>query len=440
MNQKLKKMHEEVGAINKEIRSYLDSETRKALTGEARAKDAKLAELETRHATAAADFDAEFRQSAREGNKPVDLSRDEVRSVDRFDLGKVLNHLHRQARGANVGNIDGVEAELLQEGEREARSAGIEAGGIMLPRLLVRRGVDRRDMTASGTTSVAGDQGGMTVATTKGGLLDDFYHASIARQLGATVVEGLVGNLDLPRLTAGTAPAAKAENAPADETSPLTAMLQMSPKRLPAYIDISERLLKQSSSAIEAIVGRNLTAQMLAIQEAAIFHGGGTNEPVGVAGTAGIGSVAGGAAGLAPALLHLVNLETAVDTNNALSGSLRYCSNGQIRGKLKQTAKFASTDSVTLLQDGQINGYEALFTNAISRTLVKGGSGAVCSAIFFGNWQDLYIGYWGGMSLEMVRDKTNAIGGLYTLVASSYYDAGVARPKSFAAMLDALGA
>lgn len=440
MNQKLKKMHEDVGAINKEIRSYLDSETRKALTGEARAKDAKLAELEARHATAAADFDAEFRQSAREGNKPVELSRDEVRSVDRFDFAKVLNHLHRQARGSNVGNIDGVEAEMIQEGEREARSAGVEAGGIMLPRLLVRRGVERRDMTASGTTTDTGDQGGMTVATNKVGLLDAFYNASIARQLGATVVEGLIGNLDLPRLTAGTDPAKKAENAAADEVSPLTAMLQLSPKRLPAYIDISERLLKQSSAAIEAIVGRNLTAQMLAVQELSIFHGGGTNEPTGVAGTSGIGSVAGGTNGLAPALSHLVGLETAVDTNNALGGSLRYASNGQIRGKLKQTAKFSSTDSVTLLQDGQINGYEALFSNAISRTLTKGSSSSVCSAIFFANWQDLYIGYWGGMSLEMVRDKTNAISGLYTLVASSYYDAGVARPKSFAAMLDALGA
>ena len=45
-----------------------------------------------------------------------------------------------------------------------------------------------------------------------------------------------------------------------------------------------------------------------------------------------------------------------------------------------------------------------------------------------------------GVSLEMIRDKTNAISGLYTLVASTYYDGGVVRPKSFAAMLDALGA
>jgi HK97 family phage major capsid protein len=64
----------------------------------------------------------------------------------------------------------------------------------------------------------------------------------------------------------------------------------------------------------------------------------------------------------------------------------------------------------------------------------------VCSAIFFGNFSDYYVGYWSGISLEMIRDKANAIAGLYTLVASAYYDGGVVRPKSFAAMLDALGA
>jgi HK97 family phage major capsid protein len=220
-------------------------------------------------------------------------------------------------------------------------------------------------------------------------------------------------------------------------------MLQLSPKRLPAYVDISERLLLQSSAAIQQIVGRNLTAQMLGVQEVAIFHGGGTNEPTGIAGTSGIGSVAGGTNGLAPTLANIIALETAVDTNNALLGSLGYITNGQIRGKLKGTPRVASTDSMMILDDragGLLNGYRPYFTNAVSRTLTKGTADSVCSAIFFGNWQDLYIAYWGGISLEMVRDKTNAISGLYTLVASSYYDAGVVRPKSFAAMLDALGA
>jgi HK97 family phage major capsid protein len=389
---------------------------------------------------------AEVRRLELAGQKAPALSTSEQRDLGRFDLAKLVNHLHRNAKGARTEALDGIEAEMIAEGEREARAAGIQTGGIMLPRMLVRRaasGVEFRDMTATGQTSTAGDQGGMTIATEKRGLLDDFYNASVLRQAGATVLEGLVGNLDLPRLTAGTDPAKKAENSSADEVSPTTAMLSLSPKRLPAYIDISERLLTQSSAAIEAVLRANLTRQMLAVQEVAFFHGNGTNEPTGLASTSGIGSVAGGTNGLAPTWANIVGLETAVDSNNALLGNLAYISNGQIRGKLKSTAKFSSTDSMTILDDragGLLNGYQNYWTNAVSRTLTKGSSSGVASAIFFGDWSDFYIAYWGGVSLEMVRDKTNAISGLYTLVASSYYDGGAVRPKSFAAMLDALGA
>jgi len=224
--------------------------------------------------------------------------------------------------------------------------------------------------------------------------------------------------------------------------SPTTGMLSLSPKRLPAFIDISDQLLMQSSVNIEAFVRMHLAAQMLSVSEAAFFHGGGTSEANGIAGTAGIGSVAGGTNGLAPTWAHLVGLETEVDTDNALIGRLAYASNGQIRGKLKTTPKVASTDSIMLLDDrnpNSVNGYPIAFSNAISRTLTKGSS-SVASAIFFGNFADYIMAFWGGMNLELIRDSANAKVGQHTLVANTYYDGGVIRPKSFAAMFDALGA
>jgi HK97 family phage major capsid protein len=432
---KLKQLQEKRGSLMKQVREILDAAQTegRALTGD---EATKLASFEAEIDGVDSTLQAEMRQLARESQAAPQLSRQEERDVISFDFSKLLNHLYRSAKGASTV-IDGIEAEMLQEGEREARSAGIQSGGILLPRMLVRG--ERRDMTATGGSN--GNQGGNTIATEKRGLLDDFFNASIMRQAGATILEGLTGNLDLPRLIAGTAAAGKAENGTADEVSPTTGMLSLSPKRLPAYIDISERLLVQSSVAIEAILRGHLSTQMLATSEAAFFHGGGTNEANGIAGTVGIGSVAGGTHGAAPNLADIIKLETAVDTANALLGSLHYASNGQIRGKLKSTAKVASTDSRMLLDtDGLLNGYGPLFTNAISRTLTKGDSSGVCSAIFFGNFADYVVGYWGGISLEMVRDKTNAISGLYTLVASTYYDGGVVRPKSFAAQLDALGA
>ena len=422
----------------KQVREILDfvGTQQRSLTPD---EETKIRAMEVDIDGLTASIDAEVRQMQREGaarSTPV-LNAGEQRDVNTFDFNKVLNHLYRSAKGGATV-IDGIEAEMIREGETEARSAGISAGGILLPRLLVRR--ENRDMTAGGTTTTTGDQGGMTVQVEKRGLLDDFFNASVMRLAGATVLEGLTGNLDLPRLVAGTAAAGKAENGTADEVSPTTAMLQLTPKRLPAYIDISERLLLQSSVAIETILRGHLATQMGATQEAAFFHGTGTNEANGIAGASGIGSVAGGTNGLAPSLANLIALETAVDTSNALLGNLSYVSNGQIRGKLKSTPKVSSTDSRMLLDsDGLVNGYTPYFTNAVSRTLTKGTS-SVASAIFFGNFADYVVGYWGGVSLEMVRDKTNAITGIYSLVASTYYDGGVVRPKSFAAQLDALGA
>ena len=435
---KLKELQEKRGSLMKQVREILDfvGTQQRSLTPD---EETKIRAMEVDIDGLTASIDAEVRQMQREGaarSTPV-LNAGEQRDVNTFDFNKVLNHLYRSAKGGATV-IDGIEAEMIREGETEARSAGISAGGILLPRLLVRR--ENRDMTAAGTTTTTGDQGGMTVQVEKRGLLDDFFNASVMRLAGATVLEGLTGNLDLPRLIAGTAAAGKAENGTSDEVSPTTAMLQLTPKRLPAYIDISERLLLQSSVAIETILRGHLATQMGATQEAAFFHGTGTNEASGIAGASGIGSVVGGTNGLAPTLANLIALETAVDTSNALLGNLSYVSNGQIRGKLKGTAKVSSTDSRMLLDsDGLVNGYTPYFTNAVSRTLTKGSS-SVASAIFFGNFADYVVGYWGGVSLEMVRDKTNAISGIYSLVASTYYDGGVVRPKSFAAQLDALGA
>ena len=436
---KLKELQEKRGSLMKQVREILDfvGTQQRSLTPD---EETKIRAMEVDIDGLTASIDAEVRQMQREGaarSTPV-LNAGEQRDVNTFDFNKVLNHLYRSAKGGATV-IDGIEAEMIREGETEARSAGISAGGILLPRLLVRRR-ENRDMTASGTTTTTGDQGGMTVPVEKRGLLDDFFNSSVMRLAGATVLEGLTGNLDLPRLIAGTAAAGKAENGTSDEVSPTTAMLQLTPKRLPAYIDISERLLLQSSVAIETILRGHLATQMGATQEAAFFHGGGTDEANGIAGTSGIGSVAGGTNGLAPSLANLIALETAGDTSNALLGNLSYVSNGQIRGKLKGTPKVSSTDSRMLLDsDGLVNGYTPYFTNAVSRTLTKGTS-SVASAIFFGNFADYVVGYWGGVSLEMVRDKTNAISGIYSLVASTYYDGGVVRPKSFAAQLDALGA
>lgn len=426
---KLKLLQEKRGGLVKQARELLDK-----ATGESRGLNAEeLAtytgiegEIEGLNQT----IDAEMRQMARESQRPLDLSRDEKRTIERFDLGRVLRAL---AQGSGSTPLDGVEAEMIQEGLKEARDARISSNGIILPSLICRRA-----LSATGGTT---DQyGGELVATEKRGLLGDFYNSSVLERAGAIVLNGLSGNVDLPRYVQGSVPVKKGENEAATDVSGTFTALGLTPKRLPAYIDISDQLLLQSSAVLEAFIGAQMTAQMASVKEIAFFHGAGTNEPTGIAATSGIGSVVGGTNGAAPDWADMVNLWKEVSTDNADMGALGYFTNTKVIAKLLQTVKVSSTDSRMVMDDRNslVNGFPVHGTNAVKSTLTKGSASSICSAIFFGNASDFVVGYWGGINLEMVRDTTGAKAGQRTLVANTYYDAGVLRAQSFSAMLDAL--
>jgi len=431
---KIKELQERTNALRTEAQS-LD-----ASKAEDRDKIEKIAtEIEGNDAA----IIAETRRLALLSGASPELSEKEERDFGKFDFAKVLRCLVRGDYAAGTGRLDGLEAEMAQEGEKERRSAGLPlGGGIMLPRKLVRRS----NRYAEQRAMIVGDlaKGGYAVQREAlRGILDDFFASSVMHQAGATALEDLVGDLPVPRiLSDDNDPEWTAEMAKAVELSPSLAMLILQPKRASAYIDISEKLLLQTGDVVEAALRRNLTSKLGVICERAFYHGQGGLAPTGILATAGIGSVEGGKDGAKATLKTLVDLETAVDEGDALGGSLHYLTNGAVRGALKQTPIVGSTDSRRLLEGraGDLNGYMPLFTNTISRKLTKGDAVEKCSAIIFGNFADYFASYWGGLGLEIERGRENAIAGKYTVIASVYGDGGVVRPKSFAACTDVLTA
>lgn len=363
---------------------------------------------------------------------PGTPSRPEARDLSGFSLVRGIQAL--------VGGrpLDGIEREMHEEAQREASQAGIALRGqFSLPTVLLNHG--RRDMTATGGSG--GDQGGTTIATTLGPFIELLYSKMVLRGLGTQFLTGLVGNIDLPKLVTGSAPVKKAENAALDESSPTTGKVSLSPKRNGTFIEVSKQLLNQSAVGIEGVLRNDLATALALAMELGAINGGGTNEPTGIIGTAGIGSVAGGTNGLAPTWAHIVALETAVATANADMGSLAFLTNPKVRGKLLTTPKVASTDSNMVWSDGAtpLRGYRAAVTTQVPSTLVKGSSGSVCSAILFGNFADLVIAQWGGIDIS-VNPYIKDTEGLVRITADCYYDAAVRRAGSFAAMLDALTA
>jgi len=328
----------------------------------------------------------------------------------------------------------------LEASQAVAKRMGRDPQGFFVPMdVQERRSPERRDLNVT-----TGSAGGDMVATDllADSFIDLLRNRMVVRQAGATVLTGLQGDIAIPRQTGGATAYWVAESGAPTESQQTVDQVTLTPKTVGAYTDFSRKLLKQSSMDVERFVRADLTNVIaLAIDLAALHGTGASNQPTGIAATSGIGSVAGGTNGLAPAWAHIVGLETEVAIDNADIGRLAYMTNAKVRGKAKQTPKVASTDSM-MLWDTQsnaqpLNGYGAFVTNQVSSALTKGTASAVCSAIFFGNWADLVIGMWGTLDI-LVDPYTGATSGTVRVVALEDMDIAVRHAESFAAMLDAL--
>ena len=338
--------------------------------------------------------------------------------------------LMRAIRMAAKGKeLDGLEGEMAQEARREAQRSGLTlSGNLQIPGML------KRELTA-GTAS----EGGNTVATDLGDLIPILEPKLKVRELGATYLTGLVGNLDLPRNNADATATWEGENDANAETSPTFDKISLTPKRLGAFTDISKQLMAQSSIDVENFVrGRLSFAVAKALDLAAINGSGSAPEPRGILNTSGIGDVAGGTNGATPDWADIVDLESALAVDNADMGSLAYLTTPGIRGYLKKTIiDSGSGQFIWPVNATEINGYPVDVSTQVPSTLTKGTASGIAHAIIFGNWADLIIGQWAGYDV-VVDPYSNSKNAIVTIVVNSWWDIAVRHAESFAAMKDAL--
>ena len=303
--------------------------------------------------------------------------------------------------------------------------------------------VATRDLTVGTATA-----GGNTVATNllAGSFIDMLRNRMMVRRMGATVLTDLVGDIAIPRQTGGATCYWVAESGAPTESQQAFDQVTMSPETIGAFTDISRKLLLQSSIDVEQFVRGDLAKSVaLGIDLAAINGSGSSNQPTGILNVSGIGAVVGGTNGLAPTWGNVVDLWSAVAGDNADVGSLGYLTNSKVVGKLMQTEKATGTAQFVCKDFPDKEGMTALggarcgVSNQVPSTLTKGTSASVCSAIIYGNWADLLIGMWGGLSLT-VDPFTGATSGTVRVVVLQDIDIAVRHAESFAAMVDALTA
>lgn len=373
-------------------------------------------------------LEEEQRKSAEQQKpRPQRSTGGEAGEQKRIVKGYSLLRAMKMAASGKV--LDGIEGEMHQQAENEARSIGLHtSGNVQIPNMI------RRDLTAGTTT-----EGGHTVPTDLGDLITILEPKLMVESMGATVLRGLTGKLDLPRNDADAAATWEGENDANAETSPTFDKISLSPKRLGAFTDISKQLMVQSSIDVENFVRQRLNFAVAKALDSAAINGSGTAPvPRGILNVSGIGSVVGGTNGANPDWADIVDLETALAVDNADMGSLGYLTTPGIRGYLKQTIiDSGSGRFIWPVGANEMNGYRVEVSTQVPSDLDKGTSTGVCHAIIYGNWRDLIIAQWGGYDL-VVDPYSNSKNAIVTLVVNSWWDVAVRHPESFAAMKDAL--
>jgi len=339
-----------------------------------------------------------------------------------FSLVKFVRELS-EGRG-----LTGLEAEVAEMGAEEYRRMGLTANGAVVPSAFIR--------SAQGQNAGTAAEGGNLVETMAARYVEALKEKLVVAQLGATVLTDLIG--EVPVITSAAISADwGAEAAVANTKKANYAKAVMKPHRNSVNVVVTKDLLRQTSFDVENdLINKITEAHAVLLESAAIAGSGSGNEPRGILNTTGIGSVAMGTNGAVIDWKSVVKLETEVNAVNANRGKMAYLTNAKVFGALKTTEKAANTGRF-IMEDsaaGRCNGYIAEYSNLVPANLTK-GSGSNLSAMIFGNFQDLYIGQWGGLDI-VVDPFTSKKTAEIEICLNAWNDVLVAEPKSFAAIKD----
>lgn len=310
--------------------------------------------------------------------------------MSNFSLIKAINDV------VNNRNINEDALNVIEMGATEMRKSGLSySGQIQLP-------VEERGDAVAATVATDGKE---IVATDKLNILSPLRGKSILAEAGATFLTGLVGNISIPNYTGSTC-GWKGELEAADNGKGTFGSVELSPKRLTAYIDISKQFLTQDSVGAEEMLRADIVNSLVAKLEQTIFGdaAGDTTKPAGIFNSAEV---------VAPSYQGVCEAEAAVTD---YSGEKRFVMSPTAKSAFKQaTISGTKSDLRLLLEDGEVDGYP-----------VSDSSNVVAGGYAFGDFSELVVAQWGGIDI-VVDPYTLATKNAIRLVINAYFDAKVRR-------------
>lgn len=389
---------------------------------------------------------------AKKPAKPAEEARavidegDKAKIRQKYDFAKVLRY-YAEVAESKYSSIDiGFEREVSDE---LAKQTGRAVQGILLPDFVGNRAAANAndggltlgtpayntDTAAGGITGIGGT-GKDTIATMllAGQFIDALVATLVLReQLGAEVLTGLVGNISIPKggsISGGWV----AEGSNVAKKNPTFGQITATPHTYGAYVDITRKLLLQSSVNVQAKVLEWLMYACAAGIETAAFQGAGTSgAPTGLCTAL---NAAATAWSNAPTFDKIVDLVAATKTANSYKPSMKFVGNSGVWAKLAKTRDYeVLTDGAQTPKNvGAIGGSVRLLDTATNKVIGRDFVEAnlmPAAKLLFGDFTQLSVCLWSGTDIIVDPYANDTNGGL-RLVALQDSDILIKRPESFA--------
>lgn len=367
---------------------------------------------------------------------------DKAKIKKRYDFVKVLRYLADVAKGERPDVDIGFEREVSDE---LARQTGRAAQGILLPdfiraaanpsdgSLTLGTPAYNTDTAAGGITGIGGAGKNLVETLLLSGQFIDALVATLVlrEQLGAEVLTGLVGNISIPKGGSITGGWISSEGGNAAKKNPTFGQITAEPHTYGAYVDITRKLLLQSSVNVQAKVLEWLMYACANGLETAAFQGSGmAGQPTGLC-----TALTGTAWSNAPTFDKIVDLIAATKIANSYKPSMKFVGNSGVWAKLAKTRDYeVLTDGAETPKNvGAIGGSVRLLDTATNKVIGRDFVEANLmpnAKLLFGDFTQLTVCLWSGTDIVVDPYANDTNGGL-RLVALQDSDILIKRPESF---------
>ena len=295
------------------------------------------------------------------------------------------------ARALTGDRVDiGFEREVSQEC---AKLSGRDSGKLIIPHAVL----GKRDLTVLGTSSAS-----VGTNLDAGSFIELLRSNTILAPLGVRFMTGLRGDLAIPKMTAGATNYWVAEGSDITESTPTLGQVTGTPHTCGVLVDISRKLLIQSTPDAEMLVRDEFVQRLARGVQIAVFQGTGADgQPLAITGATGINnpSVTQGT----PTFAELLNFPGSIMADNAMADNMKWAMTGEVWAKLAATATNGAGSLLALdYASKSLIGFPYFVSEDVG-----------ANSLFFGNWAAVMVGIW-GMGVEINADTAtlSASGGL----------------------------